>query len=283
MNPLIVGVNTAMFDGIDTEIAFRTIREAGFGFVELAYNQGYVGNISPQLFSRENADTILDLLQKYQLKSHTLGSTMNLAAPDAVAQFSQRIHFANMIGATWLAVCIGRKADRQAIINNLRELAPRAADLGCVICIENGGDPNYDLFRLAQDGFDLLEAINHPAVGFNIDAGNIVSLRPDTDAIAETQAMLPAARHCHIKDVLRCEGEFFFPAIGAGELNYLPLLKGLEERQIPCSLEIPLRMHRKQDTYPQRSAHPIAPQDSLAILIRSRETLEKMLGYSLKV
>lgn len=47
----VVGVNTAMFDGIDTEAAFQTIQQAGFRYVELAYNEGYVGNISPALFS----------------------------------------------------------------------------------------------------------------------------------------------------------------------------------------------------------------------------------------
>lgn len=49
MSKLIVGVNTAMFDGIDPDIAFGTIRESGFRYVELAYNQGYVGHMPPEL------------------------------------------------------------------------------------------------------------------------------------------------------------------------------------------------------------------------------------------
>jgi sugar phosphate isomerase/epimerase len=110
---------------------------------------------------------------------------------------------------------------------------------------------------LPKEGFALLEAVNSPALAFNIDAGNMVSLRPDADPIAGAMAMLPAAAHCHIKDVSVRNGEFFFPAIGDGDLHYPPLLDALAEKGIPCSLEIPLRMHRRADGYPVRGADPV--------------------------
>ncbi|NOJ99623.1 sugar phosphate isomerase/epimerase, partial [Corallococcus coralloides] len=55
MSKLVIGVNTAMFDGLDTDVAFSTIKKAGFHYVELAYNQGYVGDMPPELFGAENA------------------------------------------------------------------------------------------------------------------------------------------------------------------------------------------------------------------------------------
>ncbi|CCG86084.1 sugar phosphate isomerase/epimerase family protein [Erwinia piriflorinigrans] len=281
MNKLVVGVNTAMFDGLDADVAFYSIREAGFHYVELAYNQGYAGNLSPALFSENNARYIRDMLDKHQLRTQAMGATMNLGAQDAVAQFTQRIRFAAMIGATFLPACIGKKADRQRIVANLKMLAPIANDHQCVICIENGGDPDNDVFRLAEDGFALLEEINSPAVAFNVDAGNIVSLCSGTNAIEEAIAMLPGSRYCHIKDVLKRHGEYFFPAIGKGELDYRPLLKVLEMHSIPCSLEIPLRMHRQRDTYPHRAAEPVSPETSLLVLRQSREALERWLGYPL--
>ncbi|MEC5344899.1 sugar phosphate isomerase/epimerase family protein [Brenneria populi] len=274
---LLVGVNTAMFDGLDTETAFATIKEAGFQSVELAYNQGYVGNLNPALFSEQHAAQIRHLLEKYQLATHTLGATMNLAADDAFDAFCIRIKFAAMIGATRLTVCLGRRADRAIITERLKALADVAATHRCTICIENGGDPNYDVFTLAKDGFALLEAVNNPALAFNIDAGNIVSLCPQADAIAEAIAMLPGAAHCHIKDVVKREGEYHFPAIGAGELHYPPLLDALTEKSIPCSLEIPLRMHRRADSYPVRAQTPVPPQVALAVLQQSRAALRAWL------
>ena len=279
MSKLVIGVNTAMFDGLDTDVAFSTIKKAGFHYVELAYNQGYVGDMPPELFGAENAAHIRELLEKHQLGTHSLGATMNMGAADAVEQFSQRIRFASMIGAKWINVCVGRSADRARIIDNLRELAAVATEHGCTICPENGGDPNYDVFRLADDGFALLEAIDSPAVAFNVDAGNIVSLCPDVDPVAAAIAMLPGAQHCHLKDLQVRDGEVHFTPMGYGQLNYVPMLKELEARAIPCSLEIPLRMHRQRDSYPVRGDSPIDPAYSLEVLIQSRQMLEKWLGY----
>ncbi|EBY0806008.1 sugar phosphate isomerase/epimerase [Salmonella enterica subsp. enterica serovar Berlin] len=278
---LVIGVNTAMFDGVDPDIAFSTIRQAGFRYVELAYNQGYVGDMPPELFGKENAQKISGLLEKHQLRTHSFGATMNMGAVDTVAQFTRRIRFANMIGAKWLNVCVGRSADRARIIANLRELAPIASDNGCVICLENGGDPNYDVFRLADDGFALLDAVNSPAVAFNVDAGNIVSLCPDVDPIEQAIAMLPGAQHCHLKDLEVRNGEVHFTPMGYGQLDYVPMLKELEALGIPCSLEIPLRMHRQRDSYPVRADSAVDPARSLEVLIQSREMLEKWLGYPL--
>lgn len=281
MNKLLIGVNTAMFDGLDTDVAFKTIKEAGFCYVELAYNQGYVGDMQPALFGEENALRICELLEKHQLRTHSLGATMNMGAVDAVTQFSRRIRFANMIGVKWINVCVGRNADRARIIANLRELAPVADDNGCVICLENGGDPNYDVFCLSNDGFELLDAIGSQAVAFNVDAGNIVSLCPNVDPIEQAIAMLPGAQHCHLKDLHVRDGEVHFTPIGYGQLNYVPMLKELAALSIPCSLEIPLRMYRQRDSYPVRGDSPVDPVRSLEVLIQSRMMLEKWLGYAL--
>ncbi|MGK3126317.1 sugar phosphate isomerase/epimerase family protein [Candidatus Pantoea formicae] len=280
MSQFEIGVNTAMFDGWDNDIAFSTIQKAGFRYVELAYNQGYVGDMPPELFSAENARHISGLLDKYHLKTRSFGATMNMGAVDAVAQFTRRIHFAHLIGAKWINICVGRQQDRQQIIANLKQLAPIAADNGCVICLENGGDPNYDVFRLIDDGAALLDAIDHPAISVNVDAGNIVSLCPDVDPIEQAIAMLPYAQHCHLKDLEVIDGEVHFTPIGKGQLNYVPMIALLEAQNIPCSLEIPLRMHRQRDSYPLRGDVPIDPARSLEVLIQSRKTLEKWLGYT---
>ncbi len=279
--PLIVGVNTAMFDGIDQETTFRIVHETGYSVIELAYNQGYVGNLDPALFGAENAARVKTLFGKYRLRSVALGCTINLAGEDAVALFTQRIHFAHSIGATYLNTCTARRRDYAQLVHNLRVLAPIAADHGCVICLENGGDPDYDAFAVAREGQQLLQDVGHDAVAFNVDAGNMVSLRPDVAPIAHTLEMLGQMRHCHIKDVRTHNGEFFFTAIGQGQLDYRPLLPALAQHNIPCSLEIPLRMHRQADTMPLRSANPVPVEQSREVLLQSRKALETMLGQAL--
>lgn len=272
-----LAVNTAMFDGHDLELAFSTIQQAGFHYVELAYNEGYVGNLNPSLFTAESAARVKDLLQRFELSTLALGCTMNLAGPGMLDKFRLRIQFARMIGARCLNACTTSMAERDLLIKNLRILGPEAHDNGCIICLENGGDYNYNAFAEAEDGLELLEEINHPAVALNVDPGNMLSLCPDLDPVEQTMDMLSACEHFHIKDVIIQDGEFYFPAIGDGIIDYATILPALAEQGIPCSLEIPLRMHRLADSTPVRSPELAPIAQSLDILVRSRQAIEAML------
>lgn len=272
-----LAVNTAMFDGHDLELAFSTIQQAGFHYVELAYNEGYVGNLNPSLFTAESAARVKDLLQRFELSTLALGCTMNLAGPGMLDKFRLRIQFARMIGARCLNACTTSMAERDLLIKNLRILGPEAQDNGCIICLENGGDYNYNAFAEAEDGLELLEEINHPAVALNVDPGNMLSLCPDLDPVEQTMDMLSACEHFHIKDVIIQDGEFYFPAIGGGIIDYATILPALAEQGIPCSLEIPLRMHRLADSTPVRSPELAPIAQSLDILVRSRQAIEAML------
>ncbi len=267
-------VNTAIFDGYDPEIALRMIHEAGFQRVEFAYNQGYVGTLDPSLFSKENATRLTELMQRWSLQCVALGCTIDLGKVDAIAAFRQRIRFAPMIGARYLNACVARRQDRAQLVANLRLLAPEAADHGCTICIENAGDDNYNVFVTAEDGIRLLAEIDHPAVAINVDAGNMVSYRDRIDPLTETLALLPYSAHCHIKDVIvHPDGHLTFPALGQGSVDYVPILHELAARQIPYSMEIPLRMYRQTgDAMPVRDTKPV-PLD------RIRHVLEQSMGY----
>lgn len=272
-----LAVNTAMFDGHDLAHAFTIIAETGYRYLELAYNEGYVGNLNPTLFSTASAHRVKELMQENGLSTVALGCTMNLAGADTVEKFRLRIRFAHMLGVRCLNACTTQLPEREQMIKNLRKIAPEAADSGCIICLENGGDPNYDAFTTAEDGIRLLEEIGHPAVALNIDPGNMLSLAPELDPVEQTLAMLPYAAHFHIKDVEMRDGEFWFPAIGDGVIDYGAILPALADRGIPCSLEIPLRMHRQSDSWPVRSEE-LAPLEACrAVLSRSLTGIQRLL------
>ncbi|WP_336777694.1 sugar phosphate isomerase/epimerase family protein [Pantoea sp. USHLN256] len=277
-HPLKLGVNTSIFDGHDMDLAFGIIRELGYDYVELAYNQGYVGDLDDSLFSQQNAQRIRSLLDKHQLKTLALGCTFNLARPEAVGYLQTRIGFAEEIGVKLLNACTAKREDYAALVNNLRQIAPQLEQAGCCLLIENGGDNNYDAFALAAEGEQLLHEVGSTALAFNGDAGNMVSLRPQADAIQQMMKLLPQMRHCHIKDVVKQGSEFHFPAIGQGLLDYKPLLKELVKRDIPCTLEIPLRMHRLADSTPQRSAAPVALERIVQVLSESKKFIEDVAG-----
>ena len=280
-NKLIIGVNTAMFDGWDLDTTFAVIKKSGFKFVELAYNQGYVGNLNAALFEDEHARHVKELLEKHQLGMHALGCTVPLSGEDAIDQFSARIRFAGKLGVKYLNISLGKQEFHDIIVSNLKQPAPLAREHNCIICMENGGDPNYNFMTCAEEVFAALDEIAQDSVGLNVDPGNTLSMRSDIDPIADALTMLPRATHFHVKDVQKRHGEYRFPAIGQGDLDYRQILVQLAERQIPCSLEIPLRMHRKADTFPVRSEDKVSLDLITEVLADSRKYIESVVGYSL--
>jgi len=273
-NSLKLGVNTSIFDGHDMDVAFGIISQLGYEYVEVAYNQGYVGDLDDSLFSPANAQRIRTLLDKHQLKTLALGCTFNLARPEAVAYLQTRIGFAQAIGVKLLNACTAKREDYAALVSNLRQIAPHLEHAGCCLLIENGGDHNYDAFALAAEGEELLREVGSAAVAFNGDAGNMVSLRPQADAIQQIMQLLPHMRHCHIKDVYKQGAEFHFPPIGQGILDYQPLIKSLAAQDIPCTLEIPLRMHRLADSTPVRSDTPVGLERIVEVLRESKKYID---------
>ncbi|TKI05987.1 sugar phosphate isomerase/epimerase family protein [Martelella alba] len=276
-----IGTNTAIFDGYSLDETFSAIKSAGINVIELAYNEGYVGNLTPDLFSEKNARHVIELLGKHALETHAFGCTMNLAKENAVAEFTMRIQFAHAIGAKYLNACVGNKENRERILKNLHTLAPIAEDNGCIICIENGGDKNFDLVATAEDAMDILESAHSKAVAINLDPGNIVSMRPGVQYMDEAKRFFPFALHCHIKDVILAKDNYFFKEIGSGILDYSHLINHAIKNDIPCNFEIPLRMHRLHDATPVRSETPASLASGIETLKLSKKFITEKFGNTL--
>ncbi|MGR5448855.1 sugar phosphate isomerase/epimerase family protein [Vibrio sp. PNB22_2_2] len=266
-----LAINTAIFDGHDLKTSLKTIESLGVNQVEFAFNQGYVGSLDSDMFSENHAQYLLSLLEKEQLTTQALGCTMNLASPSAIEDFMMRIDFAHALGVTYLNTCTGPIADRHIIVENLKILAGYAKDKGCVICIENGGDHNFNAFASAHDGVRILSEVDNSALALNFDPGNSVSLVPNLSPSEEAQIALPFCRHFHVKDVQVHDDKFTFPVLGEGVINYQPIMQSLASRQIPFSIEKPLRMYRRKDSFPIRGRSP-----------ESMETITSVLSQCIK-
>ncbi len=264
-----LAINTAIFDGHDLKTSLKTIKNVGVNQVEFAFNQGYVGSLDKDMFSETHAQYLLSLLEKEQLTTQALGCTMNLAAPTAVEDFMMRIDFAHTLGVTYLNTCTGPIADRQTIVENLKVLAEYAKSRNCVICIENGGDHNFNAFASVHDGIRILSEVDNSALALNFDPGNSVSLVPNLSPSEEAQMALPFCRHFHVKDVQVHDDKFTFPALGEGMINYQPILESLLSRQIPFSIEKPLRMYRRKDSFPIRGRSPESMENIVKVLNQS--------------
>lgn len=271
-----LAINTVIFDGHDLKTSLKTIANTGVRQVEFAFNQGYVGNLDRDMFSTTQADYLACLLDKEGLTTQALGCTMNLGAPTAVEDFMLRIDFAAQLGVTYLNTCTGPIADRQTIVENLKVLADYAEDKGCVICIENGGDHNFNAFTNAHDGVRILSEVDSKALALNFDPGNSVSLAPNLSPSEEAQIALPFCRHFHLKDVQVHDDRFTFPSLGEGIINYDPIIKALSARNIAFSIEKPLRMYRRKDSFPIRGRAAESMEVIVDALTKSIEYIQRV-------
>jgi sugar phosphate isomerase/epimerase len=259
------------YDGHDLPVALRQIRELGVDRVELAFIKGYSGTFDESVFDEANARRIRELLTEAGLSSLALSAQMDLTEDGAVHNFTRRLHFAQVVGARIVITNAGPPARRLIFDANLRELADVAQSLGMIIALENPGDGRASIVNDGASGAAVIEQIGSPAVRLNYDFGNVIShfagqVRPEEDY----KAALPYAAYLHIKDVQTGddpERRWFFPAVGAGEIDYAAILADLaiHAPDLPISIEIPTRVSRAADASPRIAAQlrPLTEVDEM--------------------
>lgn len=271
----LLSISAVAYDGHDLPVALRRIRELGVDRVELAFIKGYSGTFDERVFDEANARRIRDLLAEVGLSSLALSAQMDLTEAEAVHNFTRRLHFAQLVGARIVITNAGPPARRLIFDEHMRELADVAQSLGMIIALENPGDGRASIVNDGATGAAVIEQINSPAVRLNYDFGNVIShfagrVRPEDDY----KAALPYAAYLHIKDVQTGddpERRWFFPAVGAGEIDYAAILADLAVRapDLPVSIEIPMRISRAADASPRIAAHPCSLAEVDEMLRRS--------------
>ncbi|OBX06170.1 xylose isomerase [Gallibacterium salpingitidis] len=272
-----LAVNTSIYDGYDLETVFSSIKKCGFNHFELAYNQGYVGNLNQDLFSEENANYVNSLKHKYNLDTFALGCTMDLSTDNLFDIFSPRLKFANLIGAKYINVCTTKLELKSKLIDNLKSLKPLLEKNNCVLCIENAGDYNFNAFVDLNDALEILNQLDRKFYAINFDPGNMVTYDKTLNVIEQSLMSIKYCQHFHIKDVIIEDNKFKFLPIGDGIIDYHKIVKELKNNNISCSLEIPLRIYRELDSTPKRLSNKVDIDLIESTLIKSREYISNII------
>ncbi|KGQ24127.1 sugar phosphate isomerase/epimerase family protein [Gallibacterium anatis] len=272
-----LAVNTSIYDGYDLDTIFNSIKKCGFDYFELAYNQGYVGNLNQDLFSKENANYINQLKSKYSLDTFALGCTMDLSVDNLYDIFSPRITFANLIGAKYINVCTTTLENRENLILNLKSLRSLLEMNKCILCIENAGDYNFNAFVDLSDGIKILNELESDLYSINFDPGNMVTYDRKLDVVNQSLNSINYCNHFHIKDVKINNDKFEFVPIGEGIIDYSNIIRKLKENDIVSSLEIPLRIYRELDSTPKRCSDKVDINLIEETLIKSRKYIDNII------
>lgn len=276
-NNLKLSVNTSIYDGYDLDTTLNSIKKCGFDYFELAYNQAYVSNLNQNLFSIENANFVNSLKERYQLSTLALGCTMDLSSDNFIDIFAPRIHFAKLIGARYINVCTTKKENKNKMLENLKALRAFLEESGCILCLENGGDYNFNAFITIKEGIELINELGNDCYSINFDPGNMITSNKNLDVLSESISALDFSRYFHIKDVSILDRKFIFVPIGEGLIDYSKIIRKLVKKELPCSLEIPLRIYRELDSTPIISDQKIELNLIENVLIKSKEYIKNIL------
>jgi len=238
-----VGYHTWSFSSLSLEKALKHIRDAGFTEVEINANMAH---LDPRICKRQELPQIRNLLKDLSLHPNSVHmpidgadiSTSNLEERrQAIKLLTDTLEYCRAIecpiavmhpshfNSLYLGVEVMKKNSMEA----LREIVPKAEDLGVKIALENMierekrrfGSRIYDLVKIIED-------IGSPYVGICLDTGH-TNLLPDPNISLKDEIIQAGERlwTLHVHDNDGVEDRHWPP--GDGSINWSQVVTGLRK------------------------------------------------------
>ncbi|HXL02290.1 MAG TPA: sugar phosphate isomerase/epimerase family protein [Candidatus Atribacteria bacterium] len=229
-------VSTNTYHGCSLEEALSGIAKAGFSCVELACVEGWTNHFSIINYREEDLKSLRSSLSRLGLRVVSISAHSDLSTPEGVSYLEKALDLARILGAQVVNTgTIEEEKKKGILISNLQVLAPEAEKRGVKIGLEIHGNFLKDGLRARE----LMEELNHPAVGINYDTGNAIfygGVCPEEDV----KNCLPWIVHFHLKDKRGGYKVWDFPPLGEGDIDFGKIfaLAREEKIEVPWSVEI---------------------------------------------
>ncbi len=193
-----LGCNTVLFTTQHLQGALERVAWCGFKEVELAAIPGMCEHIVPE---RDDAQEIKRQLEEAGLRAVAIEAAMNLTVSENIPRFLSVLRFAALLGVEVVNTGNGGKSDdlesERAVYKAIRELAPRAHELGVKIGIK--AHVNQAIYNTAS-ALRALDAIPVEGWGINYDASHLY--RVGDDVVQAAQRLGQRIVSVHIRDTL---------------------------------------------------------------------------------
>lgn len=239
-----IGVSTNTYHKFGLDEALKGISKAGFNHVELTSVMGYTEHIVPENMKERDIATLRDQLDEYGLTVLAISGHSDLTTKDGCDHLRAVIELAGKLDAKVVNTGISMQEDPEAGLSeeaeksfyeNIEDLGDFASANGVNIGIET-----HDFLKTAHQGSEILSNIESDSVGLNYDTGNVIfygGVRPEEDI----KNLKSRDFTCmHLKDKMGGKGDWNFPALGEGEINFEPVFNWLNsiDYKGPVSVEI---------------------------------------------
>ncbi len=231
-----LGLNTVLFGGYDVETAFKYTAMAGYDGIELGAIP-MMANHFPLDHWQGPAAQVKRLAREHRLALLAMEQPLQDAAV-----MESAFQAAVEMGVPIINCGPGGKADDEASfqesVDNLGQLADRAAHYGVTLCVKaHVGNAVYNTPTTLR----MMEAISSPAFGIDMDPSHIH--RAHENPVEALAAVVSRVRHVHIRD---CQGRETGPgkpetqANGRGDIDLVGYIRVLHEHgyQGPLNLEV---------------------------------------------
>jgi L-ribulose-5-phosphate 3-epimerase len=217
------------------EEALEGIASAGYKHVELTAVPGWTEHVDLDAPPTE----VRALLQRYGLEAVSLSGHSDLTTREGVEHGIKAVRWAADYGLPIVNTAVGghQSADENeaAFLGNIGEVADAAENAGVVVALEIHGD----IMASSDVTIPLLEKIGRSSIRVNYDTAN-VEFYSGERAVDDLPKIVPYLAHVHLKDTTGGEGNWNFPALGSGTVDFARILTILGEAGYagPYSVEL---------------------------------------------
>jgi L-ribulose-5-phosphate 3-epimerase len=227
--------HTGSYYSYSFEQACAGLAEAGYRAVELSAVPGATEHVDVH----GDPAVVRARLEHFGLEALSISGHSDLTTREGLEHGLAVVSWAERCGLPVVNTAIGGHAhveeSEDAFLSNIGPLADAAQAAGVVLALEIHGD----LMASGERSLPLLERIGHPAIAVNYDTANVeyyagVRAEDDLPAIADRVA------NVHLKDMRGRPGEWDFPAIGQGHVDFARVLEILRGAGFegPYSVEV---------------------------------------------
>ena len=232
-NPLAGHTNTYHTYGFDEALA--GIAEAGYKYVELTAVPGWTEHVDLDADPGE----VRRKLEEHGLSPVSISAHSDLTTAEGLEHGIKGVRWAADFGIPIVNTAVGghQSADESeaAFLANVGTLADAAEATGVVVALEIHGD----IMASSDVTIPLLEKVGRDSIKVNYDTAN-VEFYSGERAVDDLPKITSQLAHVHLKDTAGGKGNWDFPAIGDGTVDFRRVLEILGNAGYsgPYSVEI---------------------------------------------
>jgi L-ribulose-5-phosphate 3-epimerase len=232
-NPLAGHTNSYHTYGFDEALA--GIAGAGFKYVELSAVPGWTEHVDLE----SDPGEIRRRLGDHGLEAVSLSGHSDLTTRDGLDHGVKAVHWAAAYGIPIVNTAVGghQSADENeaAFLENVGTLADAAEGADVVVALEIHGD----IMASSDVTIPLIEKIGRDSIKVNYDTANVEFYSGDR-AVDDLPKITSQLAHVHLKDTAGGKGNWDFPAVGDGTVDFRRVLEILRDAGYsgPYSVEI---------------------------------------------